>query len=154
MPQKSRRLQRPCFIPLSRKPVSTAAEQPQPEPAAVDVLGLGVVDEHAAVLQIFEFNAVPVEEIQQDLLAQAAQIAGDNQIIVRGPAACVPKMGLNGVIGGGGHGGPHIVGVLDALVHNFACGHMGDIGPGPSRERMTQPAPVTVHWAVGVRLPP
>ena len=69
--------------------------------AAVDVLGLGVVDEHAAVLQIFEFNAVPVEEIQQNLLAQAAQIAGDNQIIVRGPAACVPKMGLNGIIGGG-----------------------------------------------------
>ena len=32
VPQKSRRLQRPCFIPLSRKPVSTAAEQPQPEP--------------------------------------------------------------------------------------------------------------------------
>ena len=62
--------------------------------AAVDVLGLGVVDEHAAVLQIFEFNAVPVEEIQQNLLAQAAQIAGDNQIIVRGPAACVPKMGM------------------------------------------------------------
>ena len=29
VPQKSRRLQRPCFIPLSRKPVSTAAEQPQ-----------------------------------------------------------------------------------------------------------------------------
>ena len=32
VPQKSRCLQRPCFIPLSRKPVSTAAEQPQPEP--------------------------------------------------------------------------------------------------------------------------
>ena len=81
----------------------------------MDALGLGVIDEHAAVLQIFEFNAVPVEEIQQNLLAQTAQIAGDDQIVVRGPAACVPKMGLNGVIGGGGHGGPHVVGALDSL---------------------------------------
>jgi len=72
-----------------------------------------------------------VEEIQQNLLAQAAQIAGDNQIIVRGPAACVPKMGLNGIIGGGGHSGSHIVSILDALVHNLACGHMGDIGARP-----------------------
>ena len=27
-------------------------------------------------------------------------------------------------------------------------------GPSPSRARMTQPEPVTVHWAVGVRCPP
>ena len=39
-------------------------------------------------------------------------------------------MGGDGVIGGRGHGCPHVVGVGDALVHNLAYRHMGDIGAG------------------------
>ena len=71
-----------------------------------------------------------VAEVQDDLLAQLAQVAGDDEVIkVRG-AAGVLKMGREGGIGGGGHGGAHVVGVLDALVDDLAGGDVGHMGAG------------------------
>ena len=43
----------------------------------------------------------------------------------------VGKVGPEGVIGGGGHGSPHVVGIGDTLIHNFPAGDVSDIRPRP-----------------------
>jgi len=95
----------------------------------VDVLPLQIVDQGAAVVEIFQLHAVPVEPVGHNVTAQLTQIAGDDQIVVGGLAARVLKMGRERGIGGGRHSGAHIGRVLDALVHHFAGGDVGDIGP-------------------------
>ena len=63
-------------------------------------------------------------------------------------------MGTEGGVRGRSHGSAHIVGIGDALVDDLPRGDMGDIGTFPLEERMTAPAPVAVHWAVGGFCPP
>ena len=87
--------------------------------AAVDVLRLGVEDEAATVVVVGQIHAVLLEEVQDDLSAQAAQIAGDDQIIKRRRAAGVGEVGGQALVGRRSHGGAHVVGVTDALVHNL-----------------------------------
>ena len=70
--------------------------------AAVDVLRLGVKDETAAVVVIGQVHAVPVEEVQDDLPAQTAQVAGDDQVIKGRRAAGVGKVGGQAFVGGRG----------------------------------------------------
>lgn len=67
--------------------------------AAVDVLRLGVEDEAATVVVVGQIHAVLLEEVQDDLSAQAAQIAGDDQIIKRRRAAGVGEVGGQALVG-------------------------------------------------------
>lgn len=67
--------------------------------AAVDVLPLQIEDHGAAVVQIFQVHAVPVEEVQYDLLSQLAQIAGDDEIVIGWLPARVGEVGAEGVVG-------------------------------------------------------
>ena len=101
-------------------------------PARVDVLGVGVEEETAAVVIVFgQVHAVPPEEVDDEHLAQTAQVAGDDAVVKVGLAAGVLEVGLEGGVGRRGHGGSHVVGVGDPLVCDFAGGHMGDIGSFP-----------------------
>ena len=59
----------------------------------MDVLPLQIVDQGAAVVEIFQLHAVPVEPVGHNVTAQLTQIAGDDQIVVGGLAARVLKMG-------------------------------------------------------------
>ena len=98
----------------------------------MDVLGVGVEEETAAVVVVFgQIHAIPPEEVDDDLLAQTAQVAGDDAVVKARLAAGVLEVGLEGGVGRWGHGGPHVVGVGDPLVRDFAGGHMGDIGAFP-----------------------
>ena len=62
------------------------------------------------------------------LWPRLAQVAGDHQVVIRGLPARVPKVGQDGISGGGGHGGSHIVCILDALVYDLAGGDVGNPG--------------------------
>ena len=70
--------------------------------AAVHVLTLQIVDQGAAVGQVVQVHAVLVEQVEQDLAAQLAQVSGDDQVVLRGPASRVLEVGLDGLIGRGG----------------------------------------------------
>ena len=95
------------------------------------VLPLAVVEQKAAVLEVSaHVNAVPGEEVPDDGVAQLAQVPGDDQVEVPGAGAGVTEEGGEGVVGGGGHGGAHVVGIGDSLVHDAAAGDVGDIGSG------------------------
>ena len=56
-------------------------------------LPLQIVDQGAAVIEVFQVHAVPVEPVGHNVPAQLPQIAGDDQIVVGGLAARVLKMG-------------------------------------------------------------
>ena len=64
-------------------------------------------------------------------MAQDSQVAGDDQVIVPGAGFRLPEQGGQGVAGGGGHGGPPVVHVGDALVHDPPAGNVGDIRAVP-----------------------
>ena len=51
--------------------------------------------------------------------------------MIRRAGVRVGKVGPEGVIGGGGHSSPHVVGIGDALIHDFSAGDVGDIRPRP-----------------------
>lgn len=70
--------------------------------SAVDVLLFGVVKNQTAVIVVVQCNAVLFEEVPDDLTAQLAQVAGDNEVVVAGGQAGVPEVGREGVVGGGG----------------------------------------------------
>lgn len=69
--------------------------------AAVDILPLQVVDQGAAVSQVFQVHPVPVEPVGHNVPAKLAQIAGDDQVVVRGLAARVLEVGSDCGVGGG-----------------------------------------------------
>ena len=95
------------------------------------ILGLAVVEQQSAVLEILpQVYAVPGEKVPDDGVAQFPQVAGDDQIVVFGCCLRVPEKGRQGVVGGGGHGGAHVVHVTDAPVHDLAAGDVGDIRSG------------------------
>ena len=64
-------------------------------------------------------------------MPQLPQVPGEDQVEVPGTGAGVPEEGGQGIVGGGGHGGAHVVGVGDALVHDAPAGHVRHIGAGP-----------------------
>ena len=67
------------------------------------VLPVAVVEQQAAVLKALpQLHAVPGEEVPDDGVAQLAQVAGDNEVVVPGGGLRVPEEGGQGVIGGGG----------------------------------------------------
>ena len=96
------------------------------------VLLLQVVQQQSAVLIVpGQVHPVPAEQVRDDGVAQGPQVPGDDQVIVPGAGFRLPEQGRQGVIGGGGHGSPHVVHVGDAHVHDLPAGHMGDIRPVP-----------------------
>ena len=72
----------------------------------------------------------PLEEVPDDGVAQLSQVTGEDQVEVRGLVPGVPEEGGKGVVGCRGHGGAHVVGVRNALVHDPAAGDVGDVGAG------------------------
>ena len=71
--------------------------------SGVHVLPVAVVEQQAAVLKALpQLHAVPGEEVPDDGVAQLAQVAGDNEVVVPGGGLRVPEEGGQGVIGGGG----------------------------------------------------
>ena len=95
--------------------------------AAVDVLALLVKEETAAVGVVVQDDTPALQQLQQQLTAQPPQVPGDDQVIEAGAAARVLKVGGDGVAGGGGHGRPHVVGVLHPQVDHPAHGDVGDL---------------------------
>ena len=85
----------------------------------MDVLFLQLEQLQAAVGVVAQLHAVRFKEFGDDLVAQSAQIARHDEIVVIGGTACVLKVSFQCIVGGGSHGRPHVVGVLDALVLNF-----------------------------------
>ena len=71
--------------------------------SGVHILGLAVVEQQSAVLEILpQVDAVPGEEVPDDGVAQLPQVAGDHQVVVLGLRPGVPEEGRQGVVGGGG----------------------------------------------------
>ena len=71
--------------------------------AAVDILLFRVEDHHTAVIVVgTQVHAVPGEQVDQQFLAQNTQIPGDDQVVIVRTVACVPEVGRQSVIGGGG----------------------------------------------------
>ena len=69
----------------------------------VHVLGLAVVEQQAAVLEVLpQVHAVPGEEIPDDGVAQLPQVAGDDEAVVLRRCPGVPEKGGEGIVGGGG----------------------------------------------------
>ena len=91
---------------------------------------LHIKDERAAVQMVIERGAILLQQPQQQGAAQYPQIAGDNLVVEARAPTGVPQVGSNGLSGGGGHGGTHVVGVLNTLVHDFTWGDVGDPGTG------------------------
>lgn len=59
----------------------------------MDVLSLQIVDQGAAVVEVFQVHTIPVKPVGHNIPAQLTQIAGDNQIVIGRFAARVLKMG-------------------------------------------------------------
>ena len=97
----------------------------------MDVLPLQVEDHQAAVgVPGGQIHPVLLKQLPEQLTSQLPQVAGDDEIIEAGLPPGVLKVGADGVIGGGGHGRSHVVGVCDPLVHHPARGDMGEVGAG------------------------
>ena len=95
----------------------------------VHILLLPVIEQQAAVgVASAQVDSVLPKKIGNDVPAQLPQIPGEDQVIVLGGGVGLPKHRREGVIGRRSHSRPHVVGVLDAQVHNASAGDMGDIG--------------------------
>ena len=93
------------------------------------ILLLPVIEQQAAVgVAPAQVDSVLPKKIGNDVPAQLPQIPGEDQVIVLGGGVGLPKHRREGVIGRRRHSRPHVVGVLDAQVHNASAGDMGDIG--------------------------
>ena len=96
------------------------------------ILLLQMVQQQPAVGVVFRHvHTVLPEEVGDDLLTQQPQIAGDDEVIILRAGGGSGKVRPQGVVGGGGHGAPHVVGIGDAPVHDAAAGDVGDIGAVP-----------------------
>ena len=96
--------------------------------AGVHVLLCPVIQQDAAVGAVVpQRHAVPAEQLHQKIVAQIAQIAGDDEVVVPGRGAGVPEQGGQGVVGGGSHGRAHVGRVRNAQIHDAAPGGVGDI---------------------------
>ena len=98
--------------------------------AAVHILALQIVEQQAAVaVAAGEVQPLPPGQLQQDPAAELSQVAGDDAVEIGGRIGGVAEEGAQGVQRRGRHGGAHVVGVGDALVHDAPPGDMGDAGP-------------------------
>ena len=71
--------------------------------AGVHVLLFPVVQQQAAVLvAVCQVDAVPPEKVPDDVVAQLAQVSGEDEVIVLRAGLRVPEKGGEGVVGGGG----------------------------------------------------
>ena len=71
--------------------------------SGVHVLGLAVVEQQSAVLEVLpQVDAVPGEEVPDDGVAQLPQVAGDDEAVVLRRCPGVPEKGGEGIVGGGG----------------------------------------------------
>lgn len=87
------------------------------------VLLFRVEDEKSAVVvDRGEVYADAPELVKYDRLAEHAEVARHNQIVVRRYPPQVAEMCLHCVDGCGCHGRAHVVGVLDAVILNFSDG--------------------------------
>ena len=93
------------------------------------VLLFPVIEQQTAVGVVVQRRTLPAEQLREDIAAHRAQIAGDDQVIVLGRGAGVPKHRPQGVEGGGCHGRAHVGHVCYAHVHDLPPGGVGDIGP-------------------------
>ena len=88
------------------------------------VLPLQVIDQQAAVrVEPLELDAVILKQPRHDRVPDLAEVAGHDQVVVVRRAAGVGKVRLERLIGGGRHGGAHIVRVRDARVGDLAGRH-------------------------------
>ena len=71
--------------------------------SGVHILGLAVVEQQPAVLEVFaQVHAVPGEKVPDDGVAQLPQVAGDDEAVVLRRCPGVPEKGGEGIVGGGG----------------------------------------------------
>ena len=106
----------------------------------MDILG-GVVKDHAAAVQKLatQWQPTPAAQLQQQLLAVLAQVSGDDEVIVLRLLAQVLHMLPDGGKSRRGHGGAHIVGILDAQVCDGAYGAGGDFRSLPLGAEQSRP---------------
>ena len=83
--------------PIQKVPGEHRGAAPAAGAAAVDVLVLGVENEGAAVHMVGEGVSLPLQQLHQQLAAQAAQVPGDDQVVEVGGASGVPQVGGDGV---------------------------------------------------------
>lgn len=121
----------------------------------MDILGGGIEEKNTAVvIAASQVNAIPLEKVCDNFLSQAAQVAGDDEVIKVGGASCFLKMGVECGVGGRGHGSPMLLASVIPLSTTLPVVTWVIKGPVPLRDRMTAPDPVVVHWAVGGFCPP
>ena len=66
----------------------------------VHILLLAVIEQKAAVLEpLPHVDAVPHKELPDDIVAQSPQVAGEDQVVIRGLCSRVPEEGSQGVVG-------------------------------------------------------
>ena len=100
--------------------------------SGVHILLFQMVQQQPAVGVVFRHvHTVLPEEVGDDLLTQQPQIAGDDEVVVLRGGGGSSEVRPQGVVGGGSHGGPHVVGIGDAPVHDASAGDVGDKGPSP-----------------------
>ena len=74
----------------------------------MDILGAVIQQQAAVVIGGAHIHPVPLEQVQYDLVAHLAQVAGDDQVIVGGACLGILKIGLQRLIGRKGHGRAHV----------------------------------------------
>ena len=71
--------------------------------AGVHVLGLPVIQQQSAVLvTVTQVDAVPLEKVPYDVVAQLSQVTGEDEVVILRPGLRIPEKGGQGVVGGGG----------------------------------------------------
>ena len=85
------------------------------------ILGCSVVDLNPAVHVLFlDINPLFPKELDENLLPHIPQIAGYNPIIILRLPTKIRKMLIDGIAGRRSHGSPHILRILDAVIHDPA----------------------------------
>ena len=126
-------------LPGGKLPQDDRAQHRGGAPAAgtagVDVLRLAFVDHQAAIVVNFpDVDAVLFQNLVHQLAADRAEVAGEDQVVVRGGGAGVGQIVVQCLRGGGGHRCAHVVGVLDAKVCDAPKGYGVDFHlPAPVR---------------------
>ena len=94
------------------------------------ILLLPVKQQQSAVgIAAVHIEAVPRHQILHHAVANGAQIAGDDQVIILRRGAGIPKESLQRIDGSGRHGAAHIALVINAHIHYPAHSGVREVGP-------------------------
>ena len=74
-------------------------------------------------------------------MAQGAQVAGEDGVVVLRTAARLPEMGCERIQRRGGHGPAHVRGIGHARVHDAPGGHVGQADPCAAAAQDHRPRP-------------